>query len=206
MITLWGRNNSINVQKAIWCLEELGLPYERREAGGPFGIVKTPEYRLMNPNSLVPVLDEDGFILWESNTIVRYLCAKYAAGTFWPEDPRARARADRWTDWQATNYYPAFHLAFHGLVRTPPEKRDLAAIETARLNTEQRMAVLDAHLSRQRYLGGEQITFAEFVLAPTVHRWLHMPVERRSHAHVERWYGELAARPATRNAFVLPIT
>ena len=111
MLTLWGRTNSINVQKVLWCLEELGLPYRRIDAGREFGVVDTPEYRRLNPNALVPTIEEDGFVLWESNAIVRYLAAKHAGGDFWPADPRTRADADRWIDWQATTFTPACFAA-----------------------------------------------------------------------------------------------
>jgi glutathione S-transferase len=106
MLTLWGRLNSINVQKVLWCLEALGLPYERRDAGGPFGFVDTPDYRSKNPNGLVPVIEEDAFVLWESNAIVRYLAAKHDEGGLWPRDLRVRADADRWMDWQTTTFTP----------------------------------------------------------------------------------------------------
>src|SRR5205085_12400753 len=135
MLKIWGRTNSVNVKKALWCVEELGLKYERVDAGMQFGVTKTPEYLKMNPNSLVPTISDDGFILWESHTIVRYLCAKHAAGTLYPTDLRARADAERWMDWAFT-FQRAVRDVFWGLIRTPADRRDLKTIDAGRVQTE----------------------------------------------------------------------
>ena len=100
MLKVWGRKNFINVQKVLWCCEELGLPYERIDAGGPFGLTRDPEYLARNPNALVPTISDDEFVLWESNAIVRYLATRHGSGAMWPEDLRERADAERWMDWQ----------------------------------------------------------------------------------------------------------
>lgn len=206
MRRLWGRSNSVNVQKVIWCLDELGLPYERIDAGGPFGVVKTAEYTVLNPNRLVPVLEEDGMVFWESNAIVRYLCARYSTGSLWPEDPRSRAVADKWTDWQATNFTPATVPAFWNLLRTPEAERDVDAVNKSCTASEERLGMLDAHLATHAFAGGEAFGFADIVLGPAVHRWLHMPIAQQPHPHVRRWYRTVSARPASRNALLLPIT
>ena len=135
MLKIWGRNTSINVQKVMWAIGELGIAHERINVGGAFGKNNEPAYLAMNPNGLVPTLEEDDFILWESNAIVRYLAAKYGAGTLEPKDPRARASAGRWMDWQLSVTAPTIHPLFWGLVRTPPEKRDQAKINDARDKT-----------------------------------------------------------------------
>ena len=135
MLVIWGRNNSVNVQKVLWCCEEMAVGYERIDAGGAFGVVNTPPYRSLNPNGLVPTIDDDGFVLWESHAIVRYLAAKHAAGSLWPQDLKTRAEADRWMDWKHTTFWPAIRTLFMGLIRTAPEKRDLRAIEESRLKT-----------------------------------------------------------------------
>src|SRR6266852_5561281 len=132
MIKIWGRNTSINVQKVMWAIDELGLARERIDVGGPFGKNNEPAYLAMNPNGLVPTLEEDDFVLWESNSVVRYLASKYGAGTLEPADLRARASASRWMDWQLTTTAPAIQPLFWGLIRTPPEKRDHAAINAAK--------------------------------------------------------------------------
>lgn len=206
MLVIWGRLSSVNVQKVVFAADALGLAYERREAGGVHGVVDTPEYRAMNPNGLVPTLQDDDIVLWESNAIVRYLAAKHGAGTLWPVDPAARARADRWMDWQQTTLNPAVGPAFVNLVRTAPEKRDLAAVEASRVKTNLVTKVLDAHLAERPFLAGDTFTMAECVVGPQVHRWLNMPIERENRPNLQAWYERLASNPASRTAFPLPIT
>jgi glutathione S-transferase len=204
MLKLWGRANSINVQKVVWCLEELRLPYERIEAGLAFGVNHTPEYLAMNPNGLVPTLKDGDLVMWESNSIVRYLAATYDAGGLWPADPGQRARADRWCDWQLSVFNPAFGDAFHGLVRSPGSRtpEQIAASQT---KSRAAMQILDHHLADNTFLAGDRLSFGDIVLGSSVHRWLHMPVERQSTPHASRWYEMLAARPATEKAFLLPL-
>ncbi len=149
MIKIWGRNTSVNVQKVMWTVGELDLPHERIDIGGPFGKNNEPAYLAMNPNGLVPTLQEDGFLLWESNSIVRYLAAKYGAGKLEPSDLRARAHANSWMDWQLTVAHPPLTPVFWGLVRTPPEKRDHAAIEAGKAKTIAVMKILDAQLAHR---------------------------------------------------------
>lgn len=206
MLKLWGRLNSINVQKAVLALEELGLPYDRTDAGLQFGVNKTPEYLAMNPNGLVPTLDDDGFVLWESNTIVRYLAAKHASGTLWPEDLQTRADADRWMDWQNATLSPAMGPAFMGLVRTPPEKRNAEAIAGALEKTTRLVAMLDAHLADRDYVAGASYTMGDIVLAPIMHRWFNMPCDRAPAPNAQRWYERLTQRPACQKVLTLPIS
>ncbi len=206
MLTIWGRMNSINVQKAVWAAEDLGLSYTRHDAGMAFGVVNTPEYRAMNPNGLVPVIDDNGFVLWESNAIVRYLAARYGAGSLWPLDPVIRAASDKWMDWQTTTFYPAYHAAFHGLVRTHAEKRDPAVIEASRAKTETLLAMLDGHLSANAYLGGDSFGIGDLALGPSMHRWLNMPVAREPRPHVEAWHKRIIARSSAACFRDLPIT
>lgn len=146
MLKIWGRSNSINVQKVLWCCDELGAPFERVDAGGAFGITREPEYLALNPNGLVPTISDGDLVLWESNAIVRYLAARHGMGTLCPEDLAQRADADRWMDWQLGTLWANFRPAFIGLVRTPPENRDRASIATAVGNTAESLAILDAHL------------------------------------------------------------
>jgi glutathione S-transferase len=206
MLKLWGRLNSINVQKAVLALEEMGLPYERTDAGQQFGVNKSPEYLAMNPNGLVPTLDDDGFILWESNVIVRYLCAQYAAGTLWPEDLKIRAEADRWMDWQTATLSGAMGPGFSGLVRTPPEKRNADAIAASLAKTTTLVGMLDAHLDGRDYIAGSAYSMGDIALAPIMHRWFNMPCERAAAPNAERWYATLMKRPACARVLTLPIT
>lgn len=198
MLKIWGRLNSVNVQKVVLCADELGISYERIDAGGAFGIVGTPEYLAKNPNGLIPVIEDDGFVLWESNAIVRYLANRYGEGSLWPMDREMRARADRWMDWQSGSFNPAIGPAFVQLVRTPAEKRDAAIVESARVQTEQKMKLLDAHLARTRYMAGEQFTMGDIPLFCSVDRWFKLPIARETHANVERWHRELSQRSGAR--------
>jgi glutathione S-transferase len=206
VLTIWGRVNSINVQKVLFGAEELGLAYKRIDAGRGFGVNDTPEYLAMNPNGLVPVISDSGFILWESNAIVRYLCAKHGAATYMPSDLRTRAEADRWMDWQTTGLSPAMNAAFHGLVRSSEDARDGRAIEASRLKTETLLSILDAHLGPRRWLAGDQFTIAEIAVAPAVHRWLQMPIARTPRAHIGRWYSAIMERMSAKKVLVVPIT
>ena len=195
-LKIWGRLSSVNVQKVVWCADEIGIEYERVDAGGKFGLNDTPQYLAMNPNGLVPVIEDDGFVLYESNAIVRYLAARSGATSLWPEDPRARADVDRWMEWQSTGYTPAMWAAFMQLIRTAPEKRDVGAIDASRVKSEKHSAILDAHLGANRYLTGERFTVADIVVGCAAHRWLNLPIERASRPNLERWYQEIAARPS----------
>ena len=206
MLRLWGRSNSVNVQKVVWCLEEIGVAYERIDTGRPFGVNDTPEFLRMNPNGLVPVIEDDGFVLWESNAIVRYLAGRHAENSLWPRDLRARADADRWMDWQATTFQPAVGPLFMSLVRTPPEKRDAAAIEAARKRSEKAAAILDAHLAGRDFLAGASFTMGDIPVGCVLHRWMNLAVERESRPDLERYYERLRGRAATEKVFTLPLT
>jgi glutathione S-transferase len=197
-LRIWGRLSSVNVQKVVWCADELGLQYERIDAGGKFGRNDTPQYLAMNPNGLVPVIEDDGFVLYESNAIVRYLAAREGNTALWPEELRARADVDRWMEWQSTGYTPAMGPAFMQLVRTAPDKRDAGAIESSRAKSEKHSAILDAHLASRRYVAGDRFTVADIVLGCAAHRWLNLPIDRIARPNLERWYADIAARPASR--------
>jgi glutathione S-transferase len=196
MIKIWGRNTSVNVQKVMWAVGELGLPHERIDVGGPFGKNNEPAYLAMNPNGLVPTLEEDGFVLWESNAIVRYLAAKYGAGTLEPADLRTRARASSWMDWQLTVASPALTPVFWGLVRTPPEKRDQAAIEASKIKTIAAMKIVDAHLANSAFLAGDTLSVGDIPAALMAYRFRRLVPERPALEHLERWFAAIEQRPA----------
>jgi glutathione S-transferase len=196
MLKVWGRTNSVNVQKALAALEEAGVAYERYDAGLRYGVVNTPEYRAMNPNGLVPTIKDDGFVLWESNSIIRYIAAKYAPHLS-PSGPQPRASAERWMDWQLTTLIDPMNAIFRPLVRgmgTP----DPVAIENARQTSLRNFALLDAALARQPFLTGESFGVADCCIAPMTHRWLNLPIERTAMPHLEEWYGRMRARPLGR--------
>ena len=205
MLKIWGRLTSVNVQKVVWCADELGLACERVEAGGKYGVVNTPEYRAMNPNGLVPVIDHDGFILWESNAIVRYLAARHGEGSLWPTDIQMRADADRWMDWQAVSFNPVLGPAFIQLIRTAPEKRDAAVVEAARAEAEKKLALLDAHLATRDYVAGSSFTMGDIPLGCSVDRWMKLPIARAAHPHVERWFSALRARKGAKQVVELAL-
>ncbi|MEO5700187.1 MAG: glutathione S-transferase family protein [Casimicrobiaceae bacterium] len=206
MLLIWGRANSVNVQKVLWCCEEAGVAYERKDAGGSFGVVDSREYRQRNPNGLVPTIEDDGFVLWESNAIVRYLAARHAQGTLYPVSIHERARADQWMDWHVSTFWPTLRPLFLGLVRTPPEQRDAAVLEAARLATAKVLAVLDAQLERSRFAAGTAFTMADIALGCGVWRWMALPVERPQLAHVQRWIADLGTRDAYRKLVMHPLT
>ena len=197
MIKIWGRNTSSNVQKVMWAIGEIGLPHERIDIGGPFGRNREPAYLAMNPNGLVPTLEEDdGFLLWESNAIVRYLAAKHRAGVLEPADLRAQARANAWMDWQLSVLGPAITPCFIGLVRTPPEKRDYAAIEESKKKTTEAIAILDAELAKSAFVAGDAFSYGDIPSAVMANRYRQLVPERPAFRNFERWFAAIAARQA----------
>jgi glutathione S-transferase len=196
MLEIWGRKNSFNVQKVLWCCEELEMPYQRRDAGGRFGVTDQDEYLARNPTGLVPTIVDGDLTLWESNTIVRYLAARYGSGSLWPEDPAERALADKWMDYQLGTLFPAFKGALVGLVRTVPEKRDPEKIEASVRATADVIDVLDAHLDNNDYVAGSSLTMGDVALGSLVHRWLELDIDRPDLPALQAWYERIAGRPA----------
>ena len=205
MLRIWGRVNSVNVKKAMWCVAELGLPHERIDAGMQYGVVNTPEYRKMNPTGLVPTIEDDGFTLWESHTVVRYLCAKHSAGTLWPAELRARADAERWMDWAFT-FQGAMRNVFWGLIRTPPEKRDARAIEEGKAKTIALLPILEQTLARRPYVAGSTFTMGDIPIGCEVQRYMRVPIERPPSPAVQAWFERLRERPAFVKHVDLPLT
>ena len=196
MLKMWGRNTSSNVQKAMWAVGELKLPCERIDVGGAYGRTKEPFYLAMNPNSLVPTLEEeDGFTMWESNSIVRYLAAKHG-GALEPKDPKVRAKAQQWMDWQLSVIGPAITPVFWGLIRTPPEKRDHAAIEAGKVKTMAAMQMLDAQLAKSAFVAGDTLSMGDIPVAVMTYRFRRLMPERSGLDHLERWFTAIEQRPA----------
>ena len=206
MLKVWGRLNSINVQKVVLALEEAGLAYERVDAGLQYGVNTSPEYRAMNPMGLIPTIDDNGFVLWESNAITRYLCAKYAPDTLYPENLQARADAERWMDWQSGTLNGAMVPAFYNLIRVAADKRDMAAVESSRLKSIELIAMFDAHLKGRDFVTGAHYGMGDIGLAPIMHRWLHMPCERAPTPNLDAWYQRLMQRPACQRVLTLPLS
>lgn len=208
MIKIWGRKTSSNVQKAMWAVGELALPHERIDIGGPFGKNREAPYLAMNPNGLVPTLEEeDGFLLWESNSVVRYLAARHGAGSLEPSDARNRALASQWMDWQLSVLGPAIHECFWGLIRTPEEKRNLAAIASSKDKTNAAMAMVDAQLAKTAYLAGDEFSYGDIPVGVVAYRYRQLVPERPALPHFERWYAAISARPAFKDHIgAVPLT
>jgi glutathione S-transferase len=209
MIKIWGRNNSVNVQKVMWAVGELGLAHTRLDVGGAFGKTKEAPYLAMNPNALVPTLEEeDGFILWESNSIVRYLAAKHdKAGVLEPKDLRARALASQWMDWQLSVVGPAITPVFWGLIRTPAEKRDMAAIKAGMEKTTAAMQMLEARLAKAQYVAGDAFSYGDIPVGCVCYRFRQLVPDRPPMPNMERWYAAIAARKAFQDGIgSIPLT
>ncbi len=197
MLKVYGRANSINVQKVMWIVGDLDIPHTREDVGGQFGKTKEDWYVKMNPNSVVPTIDDDGFVLWESNSIVRYLAAKHGGGLL-PTDIKARADAERWMDWLLTVFGPGMRDVFWGLVRTPPEQRDAKVIEDSRQKSIAALKLLDRHLVGRDYVCGSAFTVGDIPLGVYVARWYKLPIERPALPNVEKLLARFKERPGFR--------
>lgn len=206
MLRIWGRTNSINVQKVMWTVGELGLAAERIDAGMRFGVVGEPWYGAINPNRQVPAIDDDGVVLWESNVIVRYLAAKHATGTLMPAAPAARAECEMWMDWQQNALMPGLSPLFLGLVRTPSAQRDMAQIRKGAETVEAGLRILDQRLAGRSFVAGDRLTIADIPLGCVAYRWYALPIERRAELpHLEAWYDRLTTLPAFAAHVMLPL-
>ncbi|HYW02914.1 MAG TPA: glutathione S-transferase family protein [Gammaproteobacteria bacterium] len=206
MLKIWGRSDSANVQKVLWACDEMGVPFDREDVGGKFGRTKEPFYLAMNPNARVPTIDEDGFVLWESNACVRYLAAKHDRGGLCPADPQAYADADRWMDWQQTTVVPFMTPIFWNLVRVPEPERDHAAVDRA---VKQGLAVwpiLEARLEDRDFILGDRVTMADVPLAIQAYRWVKLVEDRPSMPRLEAWLENCRARPGFKQWIDQPLT
>ncbi|WP_404379178.1 glutathione S-transferase family protein [Caenispirillum salinarum] len=207
MFTIWGRANSINVQKVLWTCAELDLPFERIDAGGAFGGTDTAEYRAMNPPGMVPTLKDGNVVVWESNVIVRYLAATHGPGRLCPAEAPARFGQEAWMDWQAAGLWKDFRPLFIGLVRTAPQDRDVAALARAEEATARAFALLDEALRDRPFLGGAALGVADIPAGVTAHRWLALPLDRRPRLPaLEDWYARLTERPGFRDHVMTPLS
>lgn len=209
MLKIWGRPTSACTQKALWGLEETGIDYELTLASGTmgpdghvskggaaFGIVDTPEYRAMNPNGTVPTIDDEGFTLWESNVIVRYLSMKYAPDRMYGNDVQTFSSASRWMDWEQSQFLPEQHILVMNLVRLPPEERSAGAVEEARLSLLKPLSIIEAQLSKTEYIASDSFTMGDIPIGMRVHRWFLFDLESPHMPNLERWYKAIQERPA----------
>ncbi|TFW10173.1 glutathione S-transferase family protein [Oxalobacteraceae bacterium OM1] len=206
MVTIYGNADSVNVQKVLWCCEEAEIAYQRIDAGRHFAVVNTPEFRRLNPNGLVPTIEDDGYVVWESNAIVRYLAAKYSLGQLWPHEPQRRASADCWMDWTNSTLWPRLLPLFRAYMRTPPEKRDYARLEQQLIEAQDTMSILDRHLASQSYVGGDVLSMGDIAVGCAAWRWFALPIAREPLADLERWFQRLAERPGFQKVVMLPLT
>jgi glutathione S-transferase len=204
MTLIWGRITSINVRKVIWALQELGMPFERKDAGAAFGVVHTDEYAQLNPNRLVPLLVQGERTLWESNVIVRYLCASQQR--LCPTDPWLRADAERWMDWQQTTFSPAGRDAFIQLFRKPEGVPNMDKVNASVKLTLPLLDLLDHHLSQRPFLAGDAFGMADIPMGCEVHRWKGLPIAHSPRPHLDRWYAAVSQRPATRGVLDVPLS
>jgi len=203
---IWGRPNSINVQKVMWAVAELGLDHERIDVGGAFGGLDTDDYGAMNPNRKIPVLDDDGTIVWESHACVRYLAATYGEGSLWPRDAGQRSVADRWMDWKLTTIHPFMHICFWGLIRTPEADRDMPAIEKAAADLGETWRLFDAHLQNSKFVLGNQLSLGDIPLGCAFYRYANLPVTHPSLPAIEAWYARLQERATFRDHVMIPLS
>ena len=206
MVTLWGRNNSTNVKKVRWTLAELNLPYEQIMAGQGFGVNRDAAYLALNPNGLVPMLKDGDDVLWEANTIVRYLAAQYGTDSLWQASPIQRAKSEKWMDWANETLSPVHRKILIGLVRTPAEQRNMAEIEAAIEACEPLLDILENTLAKQTWLSGEAFGVGDIAVAPFVYNLLETVKTWQPRPHLARWYQQLAERPAFRDVVMIPVS
>lgn len=204
MLRIWGRRNSINVQKVMWAVGELKLPHERIDAGGPFGGLDTEEFGRLNPNRRVPVIDDGGSVVWESHAIVRYLAGRYGAGSLAPEDPALRAQSDMWTDWTLADLQPAFMGVFWNFYRTPEAQRNWPMIRQGIARSTILFRLLDKHLEDRNFLAGDTLTLGDIPAGAQLFRYFTLQIDRPALPNVEAWYARLQEREAYRTHVMVP--
>jgi glutathione S-transferase len=206
MLKIWGRANSSNVQKVLWCCDELGIGFERIDAGGAFGRTKDADYLAMNPNSLVPTIQDGDLIVWESNTILRYLATTRGGARLYPTNPAARTHVERWMDWQLQHLTTPMTGLLMGLIRKLPGATDPKAIEASRLKALELFTIVDRHLSGKDFMAGSAFTLADICLGIFGYRWFNFPIERPSLPALQAWYERLTQRPGYKTHIMQPIT
>ena len=205
MLTVWGRRSSFNFQKVMWLIGELGIEHRHIPAGGQFGGLDTPQFKAMNPVGRIPVIDDDGMIVWELHAILRYLAARYGQGQFWSEHPGERSHTDRWMDWSQTTLQPDFLMGvFWGLYRTPETQRNWPAIREKVARCGRHFQLLDAILADRQFLCGGSLTLADVPTGTALFRYFELEIERPSVPNVEAWYRRLQNCRAYREHVMVP--
>ena len=208
MLKIWGRKNAINVQKVLWGCGELALEYERVDAGLQYGVVDQPFYLAMNPNGRVPTIDDNGFTLWESNSILRYLASKYGApngkSRLYPSDLQARAVVEQWMDWQLFSLWPPVVAIYLGLHRPPPGGISAESIQTQVDRAHQAWRIVDSRVKTQDYMAGDEFTLADICVGMWLYRWFEMDIQRESLPSLEAYYQRLQEREPFRMQVMQP--
>lgn len=206
MIKVWGRTDSSNVQKVLWCLAELGVDFERQDWGGKFGGNKTQDYLAMNPNGLVPTIKDGDFILWESNSIMRYINAKYGNDKLLPSTLEGIASANRWMDWQLSVLNPTIVPLFWNLIRTPEDKRDAKVVQAALDKTSAAWQMVENQLAQSAFVAGANFSLGDIPLGVWAYRWFNLPIERPKQPNLEHWYERLKLRKPYQTHIMIPVT
>jgi glutathione S-transferase len=207
MLTIWGRRSSFNVQKVMWLVGELRIEHRHIDAGGQFGGLDTPAFRTMNPHGRVPVIDDNGTVVWESHAILRYLAARYGQSQFWSEDASERSQVDRWMDWAQTALQPDFLMGvFWGFYRTPESQRNWPAIREKIARCAIHFQLLDTMLADRLFLCGDTLSLADIPAGTSLFRYFGLDIERPSLPHVQAWYDRLQERQAYREHVMVPFT
>lgn len=204
MLKIWGRISSINVRKVVLCAQMLNIPFQRIDAGLSFGVVNTPDYLTLNPNAMVPTIQDGTYTLWESNVIVRYLCAR--ENRLYPSDLRTRFTAEQWMDWQQTSLNRASGPAFVQWIRIPESQRNHDLIAQSVGATEPLLDLLNQRLQQQAFVAGEHMSMADLPIACEVHRWWGLPQNRPDWPHLERWYAHMRQQPGAAGVLDLPLS
>lgn len=206
-LRVWGRRNGFNVQKVLWLLGELDISYQHIPAGGSFGKLDTPEFLTLNPHGRVPVIEDQGKVVWESHAILRYLAAQYGQGQFWSEDTVIRSDSDRWLDWFQTALQPAFlDCVFLSFYRTPEAKRNWPVIERGISRTNGLLGLLEQQLEGKNYINGDHLTLADIAVGTVLYRYFNLDIARPELPNVAGYYQRLSERPAYQQHVQVPFT
>ena len=198
MLQIYGRKNSNQVIQTMWTVGELGLAHVRHNVGGSFGGTDTESYGALNPNRLVPTIDDNGFILWESYAIIRYLCRQYSMGSLCPLDSQQAATADKWMEWTNSRFMRTFFPIFWGLIRTPKEDQDIAQVRAAAQATGELLKIVEQQLEGKKFIIGDNLTMGDIPLGSMLFKYFTLDIDRPSFPNIEAWYARLCERDAYR--------
>ena len=204
MLELWGRKNANQVIQVLWTLSELGVEFKRHSIGTETGDLETREYKSLNPNSKIPTIRDNGFVMWESHAVIRYLARQYGLGSLYPEDPQKAAISDQWMTWSTDSFMGTFFPVFWQLVRTEEKDRDYTKIAEMAQQSGDILKVLNEHLIHNNFVAGDQFTFGDIPLGVLIHKYFVLDIKRPPLPGIEVWYQRLKERPAFREHAMQP--